>query len=52
MAYKNKLFECQFNTSWALVFYTDTFMCIVSKVIGINTENKICLSKKEYISGY
>ena len=46
MAYKCKIFEAANLTPNG--YYT--YDCTVSKVIGINTENKICLKNKEYIS--
>ena len=38
-----------FNISQALVFCTDTHVCTISKVIGINEEKEICLPGTEYI---
>ena len=48
MAYKSKLFEAVKLTLHGHY----THVCTVSKVIGINTENKICLPNKEYIHGH
>ena len=46
MAYKGKIFEAVILTPcW---HYTQVFA--VSKVTGMNTENKICLPNKEYTS--
>ena len=45
MTYKCKIFDA-FNLTWVLY----TGMCTVSKVIGINIENKICLPNKQYIN--
>ena len=48
MAYKCK----QFKTVNLTCYGHYTHVCRVSRVIGINTENKICLPNKEYISGH
>ena len=48
MAFKCKIFEA---VNLALHGH-DIHVCTVSKVIGINTENKICLPNKEYLSFY
>ena len=45
-AYKYKIYEA---VNLTLHGY-DTLVCTVSKIIGINTENKICLPSKEYIN--
>ena len=46
MAYKCKIFEAV-----KLILPEHyTHVCTVSKVIGINTENEICLPNKQYIS--
>ena len=41
-----------FNTSWAVVFCIDTHVCTISKVIGINEEEEICLPNRETLSGH
>ena len=40
------------NTSWGLVFCTDTYLCTVSKFSDIHQEKKIHLPNREYISGH
>ena len=49
MAYKN-IWDCQLNTSWALVFSMYTFLQIFKRYWH-KKENKICLPTKESISG-
>ena len=50
MVYKNvKYFWLSLNTSLALLFFIDTRVCTISKVIGINEEEEICLPNREYI---
>ena len=48
MASKN-IWGCQFNTSWTLVFCLYKHVCTISKGIGINKEEEICLPNKESI---
>ena len=48
MAYKCKIFEAVNLTLHG--YYT--YMCTISKIIGINTENQICLPNKEYLTGH
>ena len=47
-----KYFWVSLNTSWALVFCTDTHGCTISKAIGMNEEKETSLPNMEYISGH
>ena len=53
MTYTCKIFLAVMeHTSWGLVFCVIAHVCKISKVIGINTEEEICLSNRESISGH
>ena len=49
MAYKN-IWDCQINTSWALVFCIYMCVCIISNNIGKHEEEEMCLPNKESVS--